>query len=172
MKTSKKLLIILAGAFMSLFIISLFVLRGDMEEVVHRYQLETGFRPVKVGPFDKLEFGPEWTVTINRGLDNTVSVMQDNGGIPSVKNIDGTLIFTKNPDSLNADGRARARIFLTKLESIKAAKGTEIELIAVETDSLSVVLENSQSFSGLNNTIKHLSFKTTGEVALEFSQTE
>lgn len=158
---------------MSLFIISLFVLRGDMEEVVRRYQLETGFKPVEVGgPFDKLEFGPEWTVTINRGLDNNVSVMQDNGGTPSIKNIDGTLIFTKSPDSSNANSRARARINLTRLQSIKAAKGTAIELVDVQTDSLSVLLENSQSFSGINNKIKHLSFKTTGEVALEFSQTE
>lgn len=98
--------------------------------------------------------------------------MQDNGGTPSIKNIDGTLIFTKSPDSANGNSRARARINITGIRSIKAAKGTTVELIDVETDSLSVVLENSQSFSGINNTIKHLSFKTTGEVALEFSQKE
>lgn len=155
---------------MLVFIVSLIILRKEASDTVVRYRLETGFEPVEVGEFDHLEFGPGWEVTVTRGLSTAVSMLVDKYATPTIESKGDTLVFGISSDSLTVNHSNKVRITVEYLRSIKAAKDTSIELVDLDLDSLSVMLENTESFSGINTNIKHLFLYTSGEVALELSQ--
>ena len=174
MKTSKKILLAVAGFIIVLLIITMLQLRNGVQSLQSKAELKHRYKAVSVGDFEKLDFSSNFVVKIIQGKDCKVELAaaEDSTLKPRLENINGTLYFKVNTaiekkiiDSIYV------RISMPSLLVIKAVRGTKIHLENFQSDSLSIILENGCVFTGNNNTIKHTSFKTSGENRLDITKT-
>ena len=174
MKTSRKILIAVAGLILVTFFIAILLLRNDVQSLVQKDVLKYKYQSVNVNDFEKLYFSSHWIVRIRPGKTCKVeSTAGENAFLkPTMENINGTLYFKidttaakENTDSIYV------RITMPSLKEIKAVNGTTIQIENFQVDSLCVMLENGCVFKGINNTIKHTSFKTSGENQLDITKT-
>ncbi len=127
---------------------------------------------MSVDPFEALDFSAHWIVRIKQGREHKVEVaVAEGGGLkPTLENVDGTLYFhaerTNRPETTEG---LRARITVLSLREIKAVRGTEIRLENFEIDSLHIILEDGGSFTGVESKIEHVSFQTSGEARIEWT---
>jgi hypothetical protein len=174
MRTSKKILLAIAGFLIVLLIVFLMILRNSIQSIHSKAELKYKYKTVTVGNFEKLDFSSHWIVRIRQGKECKVelAVKGDSLMKPGLENSNGTLYFTvdsifvkENTDSL------RVRITMPSLKAIKAVRGTEIHLANFNSDSLHVILENGCIFIGDNNNIRYVSLKTSGDNRLQFIKT-
>jgi hypothetical protein len=174
MKTSKKIILTIAGLFIALLLISLAILRKDLQEMLLEADLKNKYKTVAVGDFEALDFSANWKVKIIQGKECKLelSMKEDSTLKPGLENSNGTLYF--KPDTTSGKGNSGsmvARVTLPSLKTIKATSGTKILLENFKSDSLTIVLHGG-TFTGKNNKFKHLSFKASGEAQLEFTDTQ
>ena len=171
MKTSKKILLFVAGFIIVLLIIYAVILRNTVQSMHSKTEVKLDYKTVSVDNFEKLDFSSPMIVRIKQGRDCKVeyNVIEDSMLIPEYENINGTLYF--KVDSTEKAGSLHVRITMPSLQAIKAARGTEIQLENFQSDSVSIVLENGCVFKGKNNSLKHVSFKTSGDNRLQFTST-
>ncbi len=133
------------------------------------------YKTVVVGNFEALDFSAGWKVKIIQGKECKLelSMKEDSTLKPGFENSNGTLYFKSDTSKNNKQsGSMVARVTMPSLKTIKAISGTKILLENFKSDSLNIVLENGGAFTGKNNRFKHLSFKTSGDARLEFTDTQ
>jgi hypothetical protein len=153
MKTSKKIIITVAIILTAIWIITLLVVRQDIQTILAARKL-VEYQPVPVEKFSRLVFSDNWTVTVRQGKDCSVELGAGEGGhlVPDIKNISGTL-------NLSCTTQAYARITAPSLQVIQAVGHTSIDMKNFWSDSLIVILGDSSSFTGRQNDFKYISFK-------------
>jgi len=174
MKTSKKLLLSVAGLIIAILIIFVAILRDTVQSIQLRTEIKRNYRTVSVDDFERLDFSSHWIVRVKQGKECKVELTAEDDSVfrGGLKNINGTLYFkVDSAMAKNNTDSIYVRITMPSLRVIKAVRGTKIHLESFQSDSLRVILENGCEFTGNNNSIKHASFKTSGEVTLQFTST-
>jgi hypothetical protein len=162
MKTSKKLLILFAGFIIILLMFSLVILRRDIGTLMEK-QAFIEYRATPIDEFKSVEFSSNWTVQIRQGKDCKVelAVKEVRGLIPVLENKDEILFFTTDTQFLAENtANIRARLTAPFLNTIVAKGNTEIVMKNFWSDSLTVVLADSSTFSGKNNDFTNIIFKS------------
>jgi hypothetical protein len=169
MKTSKKILLFVAGFILVLLIIYVGILRNTVQTVRSKAEIKHNYRTVSAGDFEKLDFSSPMIVRILHGKDCKVEFTDDEDSLkkPGIENINGTLYL--KADSTDSAGSIHVRITMPSLQEIKASGGTEIQLENFQADSVNVILENGCVFKGKNNSLKRIFFKTSGDASLELT---
>ena len=174
MKTSRKILLAVAGFILVLFFITIMLLRNGVQSLQQKADLKHKYKAMSVKDFEKLDFSSHWFVRIRQGKTCKIESTADKNTLlkPTLENINGTLYFKidTTAEKENADS-IYVRITMPSLKEIKAVNGTEILIENFQADSLSVILENGCVFKGVNNTIRHVSFITSGENLLNITKT-
>ncbi len=174
MKTSKKIIITVAGIILILLIITIMLLRNGVQSLQLKEELKLNYKAVSFGNFDKLDFSSHYIVRINQGKECKVEMAVEGDSImkPRLENVHGTLYFKVDSTLEKADtGSIHVKITMPSIRLIKAVQGTKIQLDYFQSDSIRVVLEDGCSFTGNNNTIKHVSFKTSGDNQVQIIKT-
>lgn len=164
MKTSKRILLTVAGIFIALLITSMLVLRKDAQWVLAQAGYDL-YEAAPVGEFTRLDFSDHWSVSIRQGREYKVELLDRELTLPKVKNIDGTLYFESDSSD---SGDFRARIVMPFLKGIKAVGGSTVHLKRFESDSLDVILKDSVTFIGEEITVEFIDYQTTGNVRLQW----
>lgn len=169
MKTSKKILLFVAGSILVLLIVFVGILRNTVQSVRSKTEVKHNYTEVSAGDFEKLDFSSPMIVRIKQGKDCKVEYTADTDSVlkPIFENINGTLYC--RPDSTDNAESIHVRITMPSLQEIKASGGTEIQLENFQADSVSVILENGCVFKGKNNSLKRVFFKTSGDASLELT---
>ncbi|MBN2274625.1 MAG: DUF2807 domain-containing protein [Bacteroidales bacterium] len=172
MKTSRIILIATAGFILIVFFIAIQLFRNDVKSLVQKSNLK--YQTMPVNDFGKLDFSSRYIVRIRQG--RTCSVESTAGANmslkPAMQNIKGTLFFTMDTtaEEENTDS-IYLRITMPTLKEIRASGGAIICMDNFQTDTLLIILENGCVFKGINNTVKHTIFRTSGENQLDIKQT-
>lgn len=164
MKTSKKILFVVAGLVLVYMVVALVILRNDVNrQLKNKY---ANYKELAIENFEKLDFSANWDVNIKQGNEYRVELdTEENDTFKSkLQNIDGTLYFTVvNSNEKKHKRSIQANITMPSLKAIKAAQGTIIHLENFQSDSLSVIMESGGVFTGDNNHFKYISFKASGD---------
>lgn len=174
MKTSKKILLFIAGFIIVLLIIYVGILHKTVQTIRSVDESKHQHKTLSVSSFEKLDLSSRLIVRIKQGKDCEVEIITDKNSLikPSLENIDGTLHCMIDSTSVKADtGSIQLRITMPLLQEIKAKQGTVIYLANFQADSLRVILENGCAFTGKNNTIKQVSIKTSGDNRVQITST-
>jgi hypothetical protein len=157
MKTSKKILVTIAVILLVLWAVTLFVVRKDMS-VILASQPSISYMPLAVDKFDGLDLSSNWMINIKQGINYKleIEVVEQDSLKPKLENIDGTL-------HLSSTKSMHARITAPSLQVIKAAGDTRIQMKTFWSDSLTVILEDSSTFSASNNDFDYIQFKASGD---------
>jgi len=171
MKTSKKIILFVAGIIIVSLVIYVVILRNTVQSVRLKTGVKHDYQAVSVDNFEKLNFSSPMIVRIKQGKECKVEYTAEEDSIlkPMYENINGTLYF--KVDSTENETSMHVRITMPSLLTIRATRGTEIQLENFQADSLSVILENGCVFKGKNNSLKRVSFKTSGDASLELTST-
>ncbi len=172
MKSSKKILFITGGIVLVGVITSLLVMRNVALQFFRKTEAESNYKTVAVADFERLDFSKNWDVRIWQGNEFKVELAIDENSIwkPTLENVDGTLYFkVKAVDSIENSQPIYAKIIAPSLKGITAKRGTKISLENFQSDSISLVLEDGNSFTGYNNHFKYILFKTSGDVLLKLT---
>lgn len=164
MKTSKKILLTVAGILIALLITSMLVLRQDAQWAMVQAGLDK-FTSVPVGEFDELDFSANWQVSIRQGRVHKVELL-DSISSSQIRNVDGKLHFFSQADPEGKPGRVR--ITMPFLRQVSAVGGSEIHLKRFHSDSLRVILQDSVTFIGEELVFEHVDYETSGKVKLRF----
>jgi hypothetical protein len=174
MKTSRKILIGVSIVVTALLVTSLIVIRNDIETFFAKSALEEKYKSVSVENFQRLDFSANWVVTIkNAGVYKLELAVDDSTALkPVVKNVNGTLYFSiDSVQSKQHTGTIKARITTPTLKAIRSVSGTHIHLRDFQADSLFIDIDDGCVFTGTDNDFKHLSFRSSGDVRIELTQT-
>ncbi|MEQ8472038.1 MAG: DUF2807 domain-containing protein [Marinoscillum sp.] len=171
MKQSKKVLSGVGIAILVMFLISVFFLKQEAKLVVANYQAESNFRTHEVGTFDRIVFGSGWDVIISGMGGEFVSIQHNDTNNPKVRNDNGTLYFEMTRDS-SRTAPVSVNIRAENIEYIKAASGTNIHLVSLEIDSLSVEVEDHQSLATTNCAFGYFTITSEDGIVFESKITE
>jgi len=168
MKTSKKILSLVAFLLIVLVICYVFILRNTVRSLQAKNGMS--YKSLPVGNFERLDFSAPVLVRIKQGKDCTVEYASEGDSVlkPSFKINNGTL--TAEMDSAydpKNSGSMYIRITMPSLTGIKGSKGAEIQLENYQCDSLNIFLDDGCVFKGKNNTLKHFSAETSGKARIE-----
>ena len=172
MKSSRKILLITGCVVLIGLVTSLIVTRNVVLHFLHKTAAESKYKAISVADFERLDFSGNWDVRIWQGNEFKVELAIDENSVwkPSLENIDGTLYFkVKAVDSIENSQPIYAKIIAPSLKGITAKRGTKISLEHFQSDSISLVLEDGNSFTGYNNHFKYILFKTSGDVLLKLT---
>jgi hypothetical protein len=174
MKTSKKILLLTGILVVAAVIVYVSLLRKSVQQLHSANEAKNQHEIVTVDDFEKLSFSSQMYVKINQGKECSLEIVSNkNSKIKPVIDIkDGTLfcIIDSTSGKQNTDS-IRIRITMPLLKEIKAAGGTDISISNFMADSLNVVLSHGCVFNGKNNTLKSISFHTSGENEVQISST-
>lgn len=173
MKTSKKILLVVAGLIVVLFFTAVMLLRNGVQQLRQNDRIANRYRELSVNEFERLDFSSRWIVKIRQGKECHIesTADQDSPLKPTIENRNGTLFFRvdtavakTNTDSIYV------RITMPTLRSVKASQGADINITDFMSDSLLVTLEDGCTFTGMNYNIKYVTFKTSGENTLNITK--
>jgi hypothetical protein len=172
MKTSKKLLIVLASLVIALLIAFLVVLRNDLHTMIDKGAI-IKYKAIPVNHFERIEFDGKWDVRIIAGRSCKLELPTDSGNMGNtlIENKNGILHLMLKTNENTKISTMHARITAPLFKKIKAKNGTKIFMQDYTTDSIWFELEDSCFFTGKNNQFKYASFNTEGKSSLQFTQT-
>lgn len=161
MKTSKRLLIIVAGFIILLLIVSLFILRRDIRTLMEK-QAFIEYKLIQVKNFMSIDFSSNWIAQIKQGKDCKVELAIGEGSDqqPKLENKNEMLILSMDSvHTIENASRMHVRVTAPVLHIIKAEGNTRIMMKNFWSDSLTVMLTDSSTFSGKNNDFTQINFK-------------
>ena len=159
MKKSKKLLILTGVAICFIFAVSVFFLKQEAKDVVAAYAAETTYERVEAGEFHEVVLGAGFDVLLVGWAEFAVSLETDHPARPTMTNKNGVLYFSVS-DTAALNEPVGLNIRVTDIQRIKSVKSTTVHLEDLEVDSLSVLLEDSQSLRIVDCKIEHLQLET------------
>ena len=163
MKTSKIVLVIVAGLIIILLIVSLIVLRKNIGTLIEKHTF-IEYKIVPIEAFASIEFSSNWAVQIKQGKDCKVELAVEEGSSlsPLLENKDEILYFIADTQRIISNTTSiQARVTSPFLYSIKAEGNTEILMKNFWSDSLTVILSDSSIYSGKNNDFTNIKFKAS-----------
>lgn len=171
MKSSKRILLVTGGIVMVGVIVSLVVVRDVAIQFIRKTEAESNYKTVPVTDFERVDFSANWNVRIRQGNEYKVELAAGDSSLkPKLTNIDGTLYFDAgSTDSLANTTSLFAKITTPYLKGVKARRGTTISLENFQADSIDLVLEDGNTFTGYNNQFSYVLFKTSGAVSLRLT---
>lgn len=171
MKTSRKILLCVAALVLLLLIGGLIVLRNDLQ-VLHAKEASLHkFKIVSTSDFKALDFSGYLFAEIRQGSAYKVEVEEDSSVDLRLEAAQDTLHLRVESNRENGTNRQiRIRITMPAVQFIKAAQDTKLFMHRFDIDSLKVFLQDSASFTGNGNKIKHVSFQTAGKAQIEFER--
>jgi hypothetical protein len=172
MKSSNRILLITGCIVVLGLITSLLVTRHVALQFLHKVAAESKFKALRVAEFERLDFSANWNVRIRQGSEFKVEVAIDDNSTakPNLENVEGTLYFKAQAiDSIENLQPMYAKIIAPSLKGIKARRGTKISLESFTSDSIQLVLEDANAFTGYNNHFNYILFKTPGNVSLKLT---
>lgn len=173
MKTSKIILLAVGALMIIGFFAGLLLLRNGVQLLYNNDPLASRYQEVKVNAFERLDFSSHWIVKIRQGKECHIESTFDkkSAGGPTIENIHGTLCFRVDTTSAATHTDSLfVRITMPVLRSVKASKGSDITITDFTGDSLLVTLEDGCTFTGMNHSIKYVTFKTSGENTLNITK--
>jgi hypothetical protein len=173
MKTSKKILLAVAGFVIVVFFVAIMLLRNGVQELRQNDRIANRYRELSVNEFNRLDFSSNWIVKIRQGKECHIesTADQDSPLKPTIENINGTVFFRVDTASAKTiTDSIYVRITMPALRSVKASKGADINITDFMSDSLLVTLEDGCTFTGMNYNIKYITFKTVGENTLNITK--
>ncbi|MBN1143496.1 MAG: DUF2807 domain-containing protein [Bacteroidales bacterium] len=173
MKTSKQILLTVAGLVIIFFLAAVILLRNGVQLLRQNDRIANRYREISVNEFERLDISSCWIVKIRQGKECHIETTadQDSPLNPTIENINGTLFFSVDTASAKTNTDSLfVRITMPILRSVKASKGADINITDFMGDSLLVTLEDGCTFSGINYNIKYVTFKTSGENTLNITK--
>ena len=168
MKTSYKIIVAFVSFIVIFLIISMLVLRSNVLTFQTQAVVLTKYKFSEFKDFNKLVFSSAWNVKIRQGKEYKIE-LSDNRLKAKLINRNRSLVFLGgDSDTILSNSPLHAKVTMPFLTEVKAGQSTSIDMEDFTTDSVQIFLENGSSFKGKNNTIKNLSFKTSGETSLKF----
>ncbi|OJJ21479.1 hypothetical protein BKI52_13105 [marine bacterium AO1-C] len=168
MKTSKKLLIFVAGFALVYLIVGLTLLRSEIQTALDVENKQ--FKEVSIGQFNKIKFSANWKVKIRQGPKFKVSLASKETAIlkPELTIKDGTL-YMNLPSAQGKALQAKLVIPAFNLKAIEANGNTTIYLRGYQSDTLRVNMKDKSVFTVKDNKLSHLDFKTSGQARIQLS---
>jgi hypothetical protein len=151
MKTSRKILIVLAAFLIVLWTALLFMVRGDIDSLLSQRNVII-YTDVPVEKFRSIELSSNWVVSIRSGRKCKIEIEDRAGVHPDLKYSNGTV-------RLESQQTVHAKITAPSLDVISAEGNTRIEMKNFWSDSLTVVLADSSTYTGSKNDFDYVSFK-------------
>jgi len=146
MKTSKKILTVLAGAILLTVVVYMTALRGHL--LTYLQGKNKDYQKVEIEQFDRLEISTGWHVTIRPGREFIVEVEGGSAG-PLVETDNGKLYFKSIHD---ANEVVNVKVMVPALKGARVSKGSTLRMDNYDADSLDIVLDGGL-FVGNNNKI-------------------
>jgi hypothetical protein len=170
MKTSTKILTVVAGVVIVFFLTGLFMVRSHLIHYLSRTETEK-YKTVSTDTFTTIHLSAKWDVAIRPGKQFKVQIVNADTTLrPEFENVNGTLYLrydstndTSNPHSIHA------RIIAPSLRSIFSQGESRINIEGFTTDSLNVTIDGS-TFTGKGNKFKFVSFKSSGNAHIELTE--
>ncbi len=172
MKTSRKILLLVAGLVIAALIIFIVLMKSTVKELHSKMDMKKHFQQAATGSFERLYFSAPFIVRIKQGKVCKVEFALENDTMvkPILDIRNGTLYCAMDSACQNdSTGKINIRITMPLLQEIEADHGTEIRLENFSSDSISVRLGNGCDFKGSSNTFKRTYFKTTGNASIQIS---
>jgi len=166
MKTSYKLLTVLAGLVTMVIIIGLASVRDDLQSLLDSKEAGISYSLVSVADFDKLDVSGKWKVKLRQGDVQKVELAAETPAEirRSIEASGGTLHFRL--DSATELDTIYVKITTPRLVEIRAANGAEVGMWNFKADSLSFMLESNAVLIGDNNRIEFATYKVKGDAEL------
>jgi hypothetical protein len=126
-----------------------------------------------LGDFNRLVLSDHVNVRIRQGKECVVEYVNATDSLkPLVNNLNGTLHIQADSafNSANHDLPA-VKITMPLLLEITATHDVEIQMGFFQTDSIHIALGGGCIFNGSNNTLKVVTFKTSGDALINISST-
>ncbi len=127
------------------------------------------YQEIPVEYFETVEFSGNWKIRIKPGRVCKVELEVKNDTLPKPKseNKDGKQTFIAESES----DVMHAKVTAPLLRKIIGTSKTEIYMQDYPSDSILIELRDSSLFTGKNNEIKNLSFKTSGNASIQVIKT-
>ncbi len=171
MKTSKRWLIGSSVVISFIFLVALILLKLEARQVVRAYALKSNLSRVAVEDFHSVVIGSGFDARVEGWLEPTVSVDTSAGATTRLENLNGTLYFELQVDSIAPSDEPRELVVRVKgIQSVTLRDGSTLQLSDVQTDSLYVMLEDSKSLHMINCSIGHL--EITSRDGLKITSTQ
>jgi len=170
MKTSKKILIFIAGFFLVYLLVGLILLRSEIQEALDAKNKQ--FKEVPVEQFNKIKFSANWDVRIRQGRKFRVRLASKEAAIlkPTLTIKEGTLYMNVSPSQAkNTTLQAKLIIPASTLKAIEAIGNTTVHLTDYQSDTLLVTMKNQSVFTVKNNKVAQLNFNTSGQARIQLS---
>ena len=160
MKTSRIILITVAGVIIAILITALYILKKDYKSLIESQAL-IEYENVPVEKFVSLEFSSHWNVSVRQGKECKVEVaVKEHGNVvPKLINEDGTLYFNTEALLDDTPDIIHARVTVPLLQEIKASGNTKIQMKHFWADSITIILDDSSKFYGKHNDFTEITFK-------------
>lgn len=164
MKTSKKILIGIAGFLIIALVGTLLVLKQDMKTIMANASVLV-YKEIPVETFDHLNISANWNVRIKQGKNHKFEMGTTEGDSiqHSLTNENGTLhLIVEGTPENPTTGMVHARITAPNLHTIRAEGNAHVEMKTFWSDSILVILEDSSTYVGNNLDYKQIRFASSG----------
>ncbi len=171
MKTSYKILTAIGLISIILVFLGLIQMRNALQENFSNSTMEKQYKIVPITRFTNVDFSDHWDVRILQGKEYKVelAVLENTKLKPKLANKDGTLYFQTEPTQDTATTHhLHARVTVPFLHTVKAVRGTTINMINFESDSLQIILKDGGTFIGTAAHFQKLAIQTSGNSTLQF----
>jgi hypothetical protein len=170
MKTSKVLLLFAGTAIIVVMVLFSLILH---KEIHHRRSAfgKVTYRMIPAGDFNRLVLSKHAKVRIRQGKNCVVEYALGTDSLkPLITNLNGTLHIESGSAFGSAD-LPQVKITMPSLLEISALQDAEILLGYFQADSMHVTLGAGCVFNGSDNTLKKVTFNTSGNALINISST-
>ena len=171
MKTGKIILILSALVLIVAVAIFAVILRNAIQLKREEAGIPVTYTILPAGEFDRLYLSGHLDVRIRQGKKCTVEFAadQDSAGI-FITNRNGTLHCISDSSAQKGEPKLLpVRITMPYLLEVNARNGSSVYLGFFQSDSVNLTLGEFCKFTGSNNTLKKVTFKTTGNATINIS---
>jgi hypothetical protein len=173
MKTNKVILLFSATVILVVMVIFSIILHNTIHARRLAFKKGITLRTLPIGDFNRIVLSDHLNVNILQGKECVVEYpAAKNSPKPLVNNLNGTVHIQAEGDSSSANpGLTAVKITMPSLFEITAGHDSKIQMDSFQADSIHVTLGAGSIFHGRNNTLKQLSFKTSGDAVINISST-
>jgi hypothetical protein len=170
MKSSKVILLFTAAVIMVVIIIFSVILRNTIQ-IRRSAEHVVIYRTLPLGDFNRLKLSDYMHVSIRQGKECRVEYPTATDSLKLlVNNLNGTLHIQADSTFGSANRNlAAVKITMPLLFEIAADHGADIQMGFFEMDSIRITLGEGCIFNGSNNTLKQVTFKTSGDAQINIS---
>ncbi len=168
MKTSKKILIFIAGFTLIALVVVLVLLRIEIKAALKAENKP--FEEVSLGRFTHIRFSSNWQVKIRQGLRFKVRLASKEAAILKPKlTVKGDTLYMNIPPGKPGTLEARLLVPAFMLKALEAKGNAQVYLYGYQSDTLRVAMQDHSVFTGKDNKVSQLDFTTSGQARIQLS---